>query len=192
RRDREADDHHPREHGARADEAASARRAQCRCRPAQRRAEPSENRDHAAFLPARVPGTMTTAAVEASAPTASRGWPLTAIRLRLGLVTLLVALAAIAWWWTAHEMRGMDDGPWTGLGGLGWFVSIWVVMMAAMMFPSVSPTVALYSRLTARRSPLPGLAFAGGYLATWAAAGVVAYGIAVAGGHVAHGVLTWD
>jgi predicted metal-binding membrane protein len=122
----------------------------------------------------------------------SRGWPLTAVRLRLGLVALLVALAAVAWWWTAREMRGMDGSPWTSLGGFGWFVSIWVVMMAAMMFPSVAPTVALYARMTAERSPLLGLAFAGGYLATWAAAGIAAYVVAVAGGHAAHGVLAWD
>jgi predicted metal-binding membrane protein len=121
-----------------------------------------------------------------------RGWPLTAVRLRLGLVALLVALAAAAWWWTARRMSGMDFGPWTSLGGLGWFVSVWVVMMAAMMFPSVAPTVALYARMTAKRSPLPGVLFAGGYLATWAAAGVAAYGIAVAGGAVSDGVLGWD
>ena len=51
-------------------------------------------------------------------------------------------------------MRGMDDGPWTGLGAFGWFLGVWVVMMAAMMFPSVAPTVALYSRMTRQRSPL--------------------------------------
>ena len=45
-------------------------------------------------------------------------------------------------------MRGMDDGPWTALGTFGWFLSVWVVMMAAMMFPSVSPTVALYARMS--------------------------------------------
>src|SRR5436309_14871505 len=98
-----------------------------------------------------------------------RAWPLTAVRLRLGLVALLVALAVAAWWWTARRMGGMDSGSWTSLGGFGWFVSVWVVMMAAMMFPSVAPTVALYSRLTAKRSPPPGLMFARGYLATWAA-----------------------
>jgi predicted metal-binding membrane protein len=37
-------------------------------------------------------------------------------------------------------MRGMDQGPWTSLGMLGWVLGIWVVMMAAMMFPSVAPT----------------------------------------------------
>jgi predicted metal-binding membrane protein len=133
---------------------------------------------------------VTSAAVEASA--SSRGWPLTAVRLRLGLVALLVALAAAAWWWTAREMRGMDNGPWTSLGGLGWFVSVWVVMMAAMMFPSVAPTVALYARMTAKRSSAFGLVFAGGYLATWAAAGLAAYGIAVGGGRLADGALAWD
>ena len=29
----------------------------------------------------------------------------------------------------------MDGGPWTDLGTLAWFVGVWVVMMAAMMFP---------------------------------------------------------
>jgi predicted metal-binding membrane protein len=85
----------------------------------------------------------------------------------------------------------MDAGPWTSLGGLGWFVSVWIVMMAAMMFPSVAPTVALYARMTSR-SPLPGLVFAGGYLVTWAAAGLAAYGVAAAGGAVDGGALGWD
>ena len=41
-----------------------------------------------------------------------------AMRTRLAVVTLLFALAGIGWWWTAGQMRGMDDGPWTGLGVL--------------------------------------------------------------------------
>ncbi|MCD6726931.1 MAG: DUF2182 domain-containing protein [Solirubrobacteraceae bacterium] len=61
----------------------------------------------------------------------------------------LLALAGLAWWSTADSMRGMDEGPGTDLGALGWFVGVWVVMMAAMMFPSVAPTVALYSRMAA-------------------------------------------
>ena len=95
-----------------------------------------------------------------------------AVRVRLGLVAALFALAAVGWWWTAGQMRGMDEGPWTGLGAFGWFLGVWVVMMAAMMFPSVAPTVALYSRMTKKRSPLSPLLFAAGYLLTWAAAGV--------------------
>ena len=50
---------------------------------------------------------MTSVAAEARRPV----WQLTAVRLRLGLVGLLVALAVAAWWWTAREMRGMDGGP---------------------------------------------------------------------------------
>ena len=113
-----------------------------------------------------------------------------ATRAHLGIVAALVALAALSWWWTAGEMRGMDDGPWTGLGTFAWFVGVWVVMMAAMMFPSVSPTVALYARMSGSRG-LP-LAFTAGYLATWAAAGVVAFVIALAATHAAQDTLAWD
>ena len=74
------------------------------------------------------------------------GWPRPAVRARLGIVALLFALAALAWCSTADRMAGMDAGPGTDLGTFGWFVGIWVVMMAAMMFPSVAPTVAPYSR----------------------------------------------
>ena len=88
-----------------------------------------------------------------------------AARARLGLVALLFALAGIGWWWTLGQMRGMDNGPWTGLGTLSWFLGVWVVMMAAMMFPSVAPTVALYSRMGGERTPFSALVFAAGYLA---------------------------
>ena len=115
-----------------------------------------------------------------------------AARRRLELVLLLFALAAVGWWWAAREMRGMDGGPWTGLGTFGWFVGVWVVMMAAMMLPSVSPTVALYARLTRERSPLSPLLFAVGYLATWGGAGVVAFAVTVAGGRIDGNVLAWD
>jgi predicted metal-binding membrane protein len=131
---------------------------------------------------------MTSVAADARKPF----WQFTAVRLRLGLVALLVALAIGAWWWTAREMSGMDGGPWTSLGGFGWFVGVWVVMMAAMMFPSVAPTVALYARMTQQRSPVPGLLFVGGYLLPWAAVGIAAYTAAAIGGSFAGGALHWD
>jgi predicted metal-binding membrane protein len=115
-----------------------------------------------------------------------------AARARIGLVGLLFASAAAAWWWTAEQMRGMDAGPWTSLGTVGWFVGVWVVMMAAMMFPSVAPTVALYARMTDRRSPRLPLVFTAGYLLTWAAAGVGAFAAAALGRAVAGDVLAWD
>jgi predicted metal-binding membrane protein len=114
------------------------------------------------------------------------------MRVRLGLVAVLFTLAGAGWWWTVDRMRGMDDGPWTGLGTLGWFLGVWVVMMAAMMFPSVAPTVALYSRLTRQRSPLSPLLFAAGYLVTWAGAGLVAFTLAAIVGRISGDALAWD
>src|SRR5262245_29081654 len=133
------------------------------------------------------------------APTARRsaeaggpGPAFAAVRVRLGLVALLFVLAAAGWWWTAGQMQGMDDGPWTGFGAFGWFLAVWVVMMMAMMFPSVAPTVALYSKMTRQRSIASPLLFAGGYLLTWAAAGVAAFAIGVGLNAIWEGGLAWD
>ena len=127
-------------------------------------------------------------------PTPDRGLApaFAAVRARVGLVAVLFALAGVGWWWTARQMQGMDEGPWTGPGALGWFVGVWVVMMAAMMFPSVAPTVALYSRMTRQRSPLSPLLFTGGYLVTWAGAGLVAFALVTTVDRVAGDVLAWD
>jgi predicted metal-binding membrane protein len=115
-----------------------------------------------------------------------------AVRARLLLVAALFGVAALGWVWTARAMRGMDSGPWSDLGSIGWFLGVWVVMMAAMMLPSVAPTVALYSRLRRASAPLSPWLFAAGYLLTWASAGLLAYGI----GGLAHAVLgdslRWD
>jgi len=117
---------------------------------------------------------------------------LAAVRVRLGLVGALFAIAAFGWWWTVRQMRGMDGGPWTDLGAVSSFLGIWVVMMAAMMFPSVAPTVALYSRMTRQRSPLSPLLFAAGYLLTWTGAGLGAFTVAAATNRIADGALAWD
>jgi predicted metal-binding membrane protein len=111
-----------------------------------------------------------------------------AARSRFGLTATLFVLAAVAWWWTGVRMRGMDDGPWTGLGALGWFLGVWVVMMAAMMLPSIAPTVALYARMSRERSPLSPLAFTAGYLVLWGGVGVLAFVAALA----TRDVLAWD
>jgi predicted metal-binding membrane protein len=100
-----------------------------------------------------------------------------AMRTRLGLVALLFGLAGFAWWATADQMAGMDTGPGTDLGTFGWFLGVWIVMMAAMMFPSVAPTVALYAQMTRRRGLGRPLLFTSGYLLVWGAAGAVAYGL---------------
>jgi predicted metal-binding membrane protein len=115
-----------------------------------------------------------------------------AARARLGLVGSLFVLAGVGWWWSIDEMRGMDDGPWTGLGTIGWFLGLWVVMTAAMMLPSVSPTVALYSRMTNPRSGVAPVLFALGYLVTWASAGALVFAVAFAARRIDGGILSWD
>jgi predicted metal-binding membrane protein len=117
---------------------------------------------------------------------------LAAARTRLALVGLLLALAVVGWWWTAGQMQDMDMGPWTGLGTFGWFIGVWVVMMAAMMFPSVAPTVALYSTLMRRRSLAQPLFFTSGYLLVWSAVGALAFVAATVGGRLFGDVLAWD
>jgi predicted metal-binding membrane protein len=115
-----------------------------------------------------------------------------ASRTRLGLVAALLALAAVGWWWTAREMKGMDGGPWTALGTAAWFTGVWVVMMAAMMFPSVAPTVALYSKLKHTRAFGAPFLFTAGYLLVWSAVGVLAYVLARVGAQLFGDVLAWD
>ena len=134
-----------------------------------------------------------TASAQAAAPRAAGFTALwAAVRTRVGLVALLLVLAGVGWWWTAREMEGMDGGPWTDLGTFAWFLGVWVVMMAAMMFPSVAPTVALYSRMTRSRSLSSPILFTSGYLLSWAAIGALAFALAVGGGSFAGGVLAWD
>jgi predicted metal-binding membrane protein len=133
-------------------------------------------------------------AAEQAPPVAGSGLrpAFAAVRVRIGLVLALFGVAAAGWWWTVRQMQGMDEGPWTALGTFGWFLGVWVVMMAAMMFPSVAPTVALYSRMTKTRHPLAPAAFTAGYLLTWAAAGVAAWTIAIGTSHLAGDALAWD
>ena len=116
----------------------------------------------------------------------------TAARSRVGLIALLLLLAVLAWWFTVDRMRGMDAGPGTELGTLAWFLGIWLVMMAAMMFPSVAPTVALYSTMTKKRNPVAPLVFVTGYLLTWTAAGLLAFAVSELGRRHLGDALSWD
>jgi uncharacterized protein len=61
----------------------------------------------------------------------------------------VVAVALVTWVVTVDRMQGMDAGPGTGLGGLGWFVGVWATMMAAMMLPSLLPTALVVARASA-------------------------------------------
>ena len=95
---------------------------------------------------------------------------------------LLLAAALVAWIVTIDRMWGMDAGPGTDLGGLGWFTGIWVTMMAAMMLPSVAPMALLFARISGERRShgrafVPTWVFLAGYLAAWTAYGLAAYGL---------------
>ena len=98
-------------------------------------------------------------------------------------VVALLGLAGAAWAVSVERMSGMDMGPGTDPGRLGWFVVTWVLMMAAMMLPALVP---------AARAGGASAAFVSGYLGVWTVAGVGAYALveAVRAGHP--GWLAWD
>jgi predicted metal-binding membrane protein len=99
-------------------------------------------------------------------------------------LTATLGLAAACWVISAWLMTGMDMGVATQLGSSGFFIAVWVAMMAAMMLPGAAPAVARATQAGGVRAvPL----FAGSYLAVWALAGAVVlatyrpHGTAVAG-----------
>jgi predicted metal-binding membrane protein len=116
---------------------------------------------------------MSTAASESRRPASLRSstvWP----------TLTLVAVGGGCWAVTVERMQGMDMGPGTDLGALGWFVAVWVTMMAAMMLPSLSPMAVAYSRAAdgrQARSIAGTFVFAAAYLLPWLAFGVLAYAL---------------
>jgi predicted metal-binding membrane protein len=110
-------------------------------------------------------------------------------------VFLLLAIAGGCWVVTVERMQGMDMGPGTDLGSLGWFAIVWVTMMAAMMLPSLSPMAVASSR-AAGRGRLGAIArtvvFAAGYMLPWIAFGVLAYALVEGLRSFGLGFLAWD
>jgi predicted metal-binding membrane protein len=102
---------------------------------------------------------------------------------------VLFGAALVAWVITVERMGGMDAGPGTDLGALGWYLGIWVTMTAAMMLPSAAPTAALVARVS---RGLPTLFFALGYLAAWTAYGLAAFGLFRLVTSFDGGWLAWD
>ncbi|MDP9184501.1 MAG: DUF2182 domain-containing protein, partial [Actinomycetota bacterium] len=92
----------------------------------------------------------------------------------------LVVLALLGWVVTIDQARGMGVGPGTMGLALPAFIALWIVMMAAMMFPSVGPVAIMWSRSIAARSTGTQRiwrisTFVGGYLVAWALFGVAAF-----------------
>jgi predicted metal-binding membrane protein len=125
--------------------------------------------------------------------------------VEIGFVASLVVLAGAAWVLTGDRMAGMDAGPGTDLGGLGWFVGVWVTMMAAMMLPSLVPMVVGYARIDEGRRGRRGrrgwgrtaltgatAVFVAGYLLAWATAGFVGYMVVEGVRELDPGFLAWN
>lgn len=119
--------------------------------------------------------------------------------LRFGLLGLLLGLALVGWAVVDERMQGMDAGPGSDLGTLGFYLTTWVVMMSAMMFPSIAPMVLMYARMEAGRrergksAPAGATAvFVGGYLIAWAAAGLLGYAIFDLSRSLSIDAFSWD
>ncbi|WP_426976309.1 DUF2182 domain-containing protein [Pseudarthrobacter sp. O4] len=116
-----------------------------------------------------------------------------------GLLAVLLGLAATSWIFMSAQMNGMDMGRWTDPGPLGFFATTWVVMLAAMMFPSVAPMVVAYARIHRRRRELGRQAppactavFVAGYLLTWTVFGILAYSLYAAVATLVPGLFASD
>jgi predicted metal-binding membrane protein len=102
--------------------------------------------------------------------------------------SLLLLGAAAAWAGVAVVAHNMGSMPGTMGLGLGTFVAVWSLMMAAMMLPSVTPFASLYSRTFTDNRAARTTALVAGYLLVWSAAALPAYGLAwladrAVGGH---------
>jgi predicted metal-binding membrane protein len=115
------------------------------------------------------------------------------------IVGLMLVLAAACWTIVSAWMGSGGGQPGAAPGPLGFFLVVWTLMMAAMMFPSIWPTVLVYRRLQATKRergagpvPLGSALLVAGYLAAWAAAGLVGFVILFAGHAAEIDALNWD
>jgi predicted metal-binding membrane protein len=87
-------------------------------------------------------------------------------------LTATLGLAAASWGVALWQMNGMDMGVATRLGSFGFFLALWVSMMAAMMLPGATPAVMRRAHTSGVRAvPL----FVGSYLAVWTLVGIAVW-----------------
>jgi predicted metal-binding membrane protein len=101
-----------------------------------------------------------------------------ALRRDVRLMMVLLAGAAVGWWWSvrmAADMGSMGEPSMAGTTSLAAYLGGWVAMMAAMMFPAVAPVVRLYAQAARRGTVAPVPVFVAGYLLVWSAIGAPAY-----------------
>jgi predicted metal-binding membrane protein len=103
-------------------------------------------------------------------------------RERNVILALLLVLAAASWAilvWQSAMMDTMAMGLTMGMGA-ALFLSIWVVMMVAMMFPTAAPMILMFTRVHADKRQsgkafVPTWWFVSAYLLLWTLFGVLAY-----------------
>ncbi len=103
--------------------------------------------------------------------------------LILGGLLILSAFAWVFLIWQARMMSSQAMGLTMGMSAL-LFISIWIVMMVAMMFPTAAPMILMFSKIyTSKRQQelpfVPTWVFVSAYLLVWSLCGVVAYPLAV-------------
>ena len=103
----------------------------------------------------------------------------------------LLIVAAGAWLVTIAVARDMGVMPGTmGLGLFG-FLGVWTLMMAAMMLGSIAPFASLYARTMGDHRTRRVASLVTGYLAVWAAAGLVGFALAAGGERLADNAPGW-
>jgi predicted metal-binding membrane protein len=119
--------------------------------------------------------------------------------VRIGLIAVLLGLAIAGWAVTDRRVAGMDTRPGADPGVLGFYLVTWIVMMAAMMFPSIAPMVLTYARIqrTTRERGMSAIAgatfaFVVGYLISWTVAGFGFYGVSAAARALNFGGIGWE
>jgi predicted metal-binding membrane protein len=93
----------------------------------------------------------------------------------VAIVATLLACAVAAWAVTLAQAGQMAMGGGIAMMSASLFLLTWVVMMIAMMFPTVAPITLAFASVTRSRGEgyLSTAVFIAGYLLVWAAAGLI-------------------
>ena len=102
-------------------------------------------------------------------------------------LTVTLGIAAASWVVAVRRMSGIDMGEATQLGSFGFFVVLWVLMMAAMMLPGAVPAVLRRAHASRQVRAVP--LFVGSYLAVWALVGLAVFALYRPHGTVAAGIV---
>jgi predicted metal-binding membrane protein len=103
-------------------------------------------------------------------------------RQRYVILGFLLAVAAVAWSFLIWQsvMAGQSMGPGMNMQAPLFFLVMWVVMMAAMMFPTAAPMILTFHRVQVDKqqrgqSFVSTWVFVAAYMLVWALFGIVAF-----------------